>query len=32
MTKPDAPAVAKILRELSQRMELEGDNPSRARA
>jgi DNA polymerase (family 10) len=32
MTKRDAAAVAKILRELAQRMELEGGNPYRARA
>lgn len=32
MAKPDAAAVAKMLRELGQRMELEGGNPYRARA
>jgi DNA polymerase (family 10) len=32
MAKPDAAAVAKILRELAQRMELETGNPYRARA
>src|SRR3954447_10277444 len=32
MTRPDAIAVAKMLRELGQRMELEGGNPYRARA
>jgi DNA polymerase (family 10) len=32
VTKPDANAVAEILRELSQRMELEGGNPYKARA
>jgi DNA polymerase (family 10) len=31
MAKPDAAAVAKILRELAQRLELEGGNPYRAR-
>src|SRR5579872_3395947 len=31
-SRPDAAAVAKILRELAQRMELEGGNPYRARA
>ena len=32
MAKQDAAAVAKTLRELAQRMELEGGNPYRARA
>ena len=32
MAKPDAATVAKTLRELAQRMELEGGNPYRARA
>jgi hypothetical protein len=32
MAKPDAAAVAKILQELAQRMELERGNPYRARA
>jgi DNA polymerase (family 10) len=32
MAKPDAAQVAKILRELARRMELEGGNPYRARA
>ena len=32
MTKPDTAAVAKILQELAQRMELEDANPYRARA
>ena len=32
MAKPDAATVAKSLRELGQRMELEGGNPYRARA
>jgi DNA polymerase (family 10) len=32
MAKPDTATVAKILRELGQRMELEGGNPYRARA
>ena len=32
MVKPDAAAVAKILRELAQRMELESGDPYRARA
>jgi DNA polymerase (family 10) len=32
MTRPDVAVVAKILQELSQRMELEGGNPYRARA
>jgi DNA polymerase (family 10) len=32
MAKPDAATVAKMLRELGQRMELEGGNPYRARA
>jgi DNA polymerase (family 10) len=32
VTRPDANAVASLLRELSQRVELEGGNPYRARA
>jgi DNA polymerase (family 10) len=32
MAKPDTAAVAKMLRELAQRLELEGGNPYRARA
>ena len=32
MAKPDAASIAKVLRELGQRIELEGGNPYRARA